>query len=179
MNYTFVGKGMTVTEGMKEKTISKIEDRLSRYLKDDTKIGVTYTVVKMEHKIEITMRLPKRTLRAETSDEDMYTAIDKVVDIAEKRLVKYKSRLKDKSHRDKKFVEEFDFFATDIEEVEVKDDVIKVKKFPVKPMGVDEAIMEMELVGHSFYVYTDANTNEVNVVYKRFDGGYGVIEPEL
>ncbi len=179
MNYTFVGKGMTVTEGMKEKTTSKIEDRLSRYLKEDTKIGVTYTVVKLEHKIEITMRLPKRTLRAETSDEDMYAAIDKVVDIAEKRLVKYKSRLKDKSHRDKKFMEEFDFFSTDIKDVDVNDNVLKVKKFPIKPMGVDEAIMEMELVGHSFYVYTDATTNEVNVVYKRFDGGYGVIEPEV
>ncbi len=179
MNYTYVGKGMNVTEGMKEKTASKFDDRLSRYLKEDSKISVTYSVVKKDHKIEVMIHLPKRTLRAETTDEDMYAAIDKVVDIAEKRLAKYKSRLKDRTHKDKKFIEEFSFLSEQIEDVEVKDEIIKVKKFPIKPMGVDEAIMEMELIGHNFYVYTDADTNDVNVVYKRFNGGYGVIEPEL
>ncbi len=180
MNYTFVGKGMTVTEGMKEKAKDKIDDRLSRYISEDTKIGVTFSQVKKVSKIEVTVHLPKRTLRAETTHEDMYAAIDLVVDIAEKQIAKYKSRLKDKSQRDKSFADEFSFLpAHDESDVEVNDEVVKVKKFPVKPMGVEEAIMEMELVGHNFYVYRDATTNEVNVVYKRFDNGYGVIEPEV
>ncbi|MFV0520378.1 MAG: ribosome hibernation-promoting factor, HPF/YfiA family [Lachnospirales bacterium] len=180
MNYTFVGKGMTVTEGMKEKAKDKIDDRLSRYISDDTKIGVTFSTVKKVSKIEVTVHLPKRTLRAETIHEDMYAAIDLVVDIAEKQISKYKARLKDKSQRNKKFADEFSVLPVyDDSDVEVDDEVVKVKKFPVKPMSVEEAIMEMELVGHNFYVYRDAESNEVNVVYKRVDNGYGVIEPEL
>ncbi|MFV0439932.1 MAG: ribosome hibernation-promoting factor, HPF/YfiA family [Lachnospirales bacterium] len=180
MNYTFVGKGMTVTEGMKQKTIDKLEDRISRYISDDTKIGVTFSVAKKEHKVEVTIHLPKRTLRAETSDDDMYVAIDYVVDIAEKQLAKYKSRLKEKVQRDRRFTEEFNYLP-EIEngEEDFDDEVVKVKKFPVKPMSVDEAIMEMDLIGHNFFVYRDADTNEVNVVYKRHNNGYGVIEPEV
>lgn len=180
MNYTFVGKGMTATEGMKEKAKDKIEDRLSRYISDDTKIGVTFSNVKKNNKIEVTVHLPKRTLRAETTHEDMYAAIDLVVDVAEKQIAKYKSRLKDKSQKEKKFADEFSVFTSNDEsDVEVNDEIVKVKKFPVKPMGVEEAIMEMELIGHNFYVYRDSETNEVNVVYKRLDNGYGVIEPEV
>lgn len=181
MNYVFVGKSVVVSEAIKEKTISKL-DRLEKFLPEDTDVIVTFNVVKKEHKVEVTIPLPQRTLRAEVVEDDMYVAIDKVVDVLEKQLVKYKTRLKDKSRRDAKYKSEYDVYANlsvqDTTE-EVEDTVIKTKRFPIKPMTVDEAIMEMDLIGHSFFVFFNGENDEVNVVYKRNDGGYGLIEPEL
>lgn len=177
MNYTFVGRGIVVTDALKNKTESKL-DKLERYLGEDTSVNVTFSVVKLMQKVEVTIRMPKRTLRAEVADEDMYVAIDKVVDILERQLRKYKTRLQDKSQRDKRYGVELADFAelTALEEELLEDSVIKVKSIDVKPMTVDEAILEMDLIGHNFYVYTDGNTDSVSVVYKRNDGGYGVIE---
>ncbi len=179
MNYTFVGKNIEVTEAIKDKTIDKLDSRLAKYLNDDINVNVAYTVHKNDQKVEVTMFIPKRTLRAEVSAEDIYAAIDKVVDVLEKQLVKYKSRLKKNSI---KYSEELDTYSNSPmmnDLVEIDDSVIRTKKFNPKPMTAEEAIMEMELLGHSFFAFVDAGSDKVNVVYRRKDKAYGLLEPEM
>lgn len=179
MRYSFTGKNMTVSDSLKERTIAKI-DRLSKLFPDDTNVAVTLSIVKQDHTIEVTVTLPKRILRAEVTSQDMYSAIDEVVDILEKQMVKYKNRLRDKSRRDTSFREELSVFDTD--DKPVSDDhgihIRKTKRFAIKPMDAEEAIMEMELLGHGFFVFRNGQSDDINVVYKRKNGSYGLIEPE-
>ena len=110
----------------------------------------------------------------------MYTSIDEVVDKLEKQMVKYRSRLRDKSRRDSSFTDELKAISMNIES-EDDEDTIKIdrtKKFEIKPMDAEEAVMEMELVSHNFFVFRNSTTDEINVVYKRKDGSYGLIDPE-
>ena len=121
----------------------------------------------------------KRILRAEVAKDDMYAAIDEVVDKLEKQMVKYKSRLRDKSRRDSSFADELKSISlevnTDDEEVTK---IEKVKRFEIKPMDPEEAVLEMELISHNFFVFRNAETDNINVVYKRKDGSFGLIDPE-
>ncbi len=178
MRYTFKAKNTTVTDALKEKITSKI-DKLERLFPENTEIVVTLSVVKLSQKIEVTVYLPKRVLRAEVTSEDMYSAIDIVVDKLEKQMLKYKNRLRDKSRRDSSFEEEFNAISLS-EEAEEEDNIIinKTKRFEIKPMDVEEAILEMELISHNFFVFKNTSTNLLNVVYKRKDGSYGLIDPE-
>ena len=179
MKYSFTGKNIEVTEGIKEKSISKI-NRLSKLFPEGTNVTITISVAKLTQKVEVTIPLQKRVLRAEASAEDLYAAIDEVVDILEKQMIKYKTRLRDKSRRESKFKDEYNVYFKEVEEVEVNDEKVieKSKKFAVKPMDAEEAVMEMDLLGHNFYVFRNADTDEINVVYKRNNGSYGHIEPE-
>lgn len=179
MRYNFVGKNTTVTDALKEKITTKI-NRLERLFPENTSITVTLSVVKQDQKIEVTVKLPKRVLRAEVTSDDMYASIDEVVDKLEKQMVKYKSRLRAKSRRDSSFNDELKSVLLDetIEESEDEIKIDKTKKFEIKPMDVEEAVLEMELIAHNFFVYRDAKTNAVNVVYKRKDGTYGLIDPD-
>ena len=179
MNYSFTGKNIEVTEAIKEKTISKIS-RLSRLFSEDTNITVTISVVKLDQTVEVTIPLQKRILRAEATAEDLYAAIDNVVDILEKQMIKYKTRLRDKSRREVKFKEEYHahFNETESNEASNEKNIERTKKIAIKPMDAEEAVMELELLGHDFYVFRNGETDEVNVVYKRKDGSYGLIEPE-
>ncbi|WP_250278741.1 ribosome hibernation-promoting factor, HPF/YfiA family [[Clostridium] colinum] len=179
MRYTFKAKNTTVTDALKEKITSKI-DRLERLFPENTDINVTLSVVKLDHKIEVTVNLPKRVLRAEVTRDDMYVAIDEVVDKLEKQMVKYKNRLRDKSRRDVSFTDELKAISDEID-TEYEEDTIKIdrtKKFEIKPMDPEEAVMEMELISHNFFVFRNATTDDINVVYKRKDGSYGLIDPE-
>ncbi|MDE6357016.1 MAG: ribosome-associated translation inhibitor RaiA [Eubacteriales bacterium] len=178
MRYTFKGKNITITDALKESIQEKI-GRLDRLFPENTDISVTLSVIKLDQKIEVTVKLPKRVLRAEVISDDMYVAIDEVVGKLERQMVKYKNRLRDKSRKDKSFVNELEAFKFE-EDTEDNDEIKieKSKKFQVKPMDVEEAIMEMELVSHNFFVFRNSKTDEVNVVYKRNDGAYGLIEPE-
>ncbi len=182
MRYSFVGKNITVSETLKDRTVQKI-NRISRVLPEDCEVFVTFSVTKLENKIEVTVPLNKRVLRAEVSSEDMYASIDQVVDVLEKQMVKYKSRLKDKSRKDAAFKEELKYaFPThDQDSSEASSDVIiqKSKKFALKPMDAEEAVMEMELLNHNFFVFRNSETDEVNVVYRRNNNTYGLIEPEF
>lgn len=180
MKYTFVGKSYVVSDAVKdyaEKKYNKLEDLLS----PDTKIKVTFIVTKLEHKVEVTINLNKRTIRCEIKDSDMYAAIDKSVDVLESQIVRYKGRLKSKSKKETRFKEEYDKeFQNDSPSEDVNEpEIIKTKKFAIKPMDPDEAAMELELLDHGFYVFKNAKTDEVNVIYKRFNGGFGLIEPEF
>ena len=179
MNYSFTGKNIDVTEGIKEKTVSKI-NRLSKLFPEDTNISVTVSVAKLDQTVEITIPLQKRILRAEATAEDLYVAIDEVVDILEKQMVKYKTRLRDKSRKEAKYKEEYSTYFKDAEAVDLagEKNIEKSKKFPLKPMDPEEAVMELDLLGHNFYMFRNGTTDEVNVIYKRKNGSYGLIEPE-
>ncbi len=179
MRYNFTGKNVTITEAMKDKVIQKI-GKLEKLLPENTEVYVTIGVVKLDHTIEVTIPLPKRILRAEVTTEDTYSAIDEVVDILEKQMVKYKGRLRNKIKKDSVYKDEFNvIFKDDDSSEENGIKIEKTKRFALKPMDAEEAVMEMELLNHNFYVFRNGDSDEVNVVYKRKDGSYGLIEPEF
>ncbi len=178
MKFSFTAKNFAVTDALKEKTTQKLS-RLSRLVPEGAEVSVTFSVVKAENKIEVTIPLHKRILRAEVIKNDMYAAIDEVVDVLEKQMVKYRNRLRDRSRRDNRFKDEYNVMFDDTAAEENHAIVIeKSKKFALKPMDAEEAVMEMELLGHEFYAFRNSSTDDVNVIYKRKNGTYGLIEPE-
>lgn len=179
MRYTFTGKNTTVTDALKQKITDKLA-RIEKLFPEETEAVVTLSVVKLDHTIEVTVKLPKRILRAEVTTQDMYAGIDEVVDVLENQMVKYKNRLRDKSRKDSAFAAELKAFESEDTDYDEEEDtkIAKTKRFAVKPMDAEEAVLEMELIGHNFFVFRNARTEEINVVYKRKDGAYGLIEPE-
>lgn len=173
MNFSFVGKSSAVSEALKDKTIEKM-DRLAKFLGDDTNITVAYKVTKLENKIEVTFNAFKKTLRAEAKAEDMYMAIDHVVDNMEKQLRRLKNRLETKAKKAGEFV---DGAATDdLPDYDLL--VIQRKKFDIDYMEVEDAIVQMELTNKDFFLYRNTLTDDIQVVYKTKEGNtYGVIEP--
>lgn len=178
MRFTFTGKNITVSESLKERTTLKI-GKLKKLIPEDIEVNVTFSSTKGDNKIEVTIPLPKRILRAEVTSSDMYAAIDEIVDILEKQMVKYKQRLRHRGHREPSFKEEYNILFRETEPDEEHAIVIeKTKRFALKPMDPEEAVMEMEMLGHGFYVFRNSGSDEVNVVYRRNNGTYGLIEPE-
>ena len=175
MQYTFNGKNIEVTNGMKNAVYEKI-GKLERYFSPDTEVHVTMAVERNNiHKIEITIPVKGNILRAEEQSEDMYSSIDLVQDVLERQVKKYRSKLTGlRSNRDggkaSPVVSE-----PDMEEEQIR--IERVKQFAVKPMDPEEACIQMDLLGHNFYVFRNSDTDEVNVVYKRHDDSYGLIEP--
>ncbi len=177
MRYTFIGKGLDLTENFQNKIIAKI-NRISKLIPEDAETVVKLTVIRLDNTAEVTVKLPKRILRAEVTKDDMMAAIDEIVDILESQMVRYKSRLKDKAKQNPGFIEELGAFGDeDIEDEGIE--IVRNKHVPVKPMDAEEAVMEMELLGHNFFVFLNSETDDVAVVYKRKDGRYGLIEPEM
>ena len=175
MKFTISGKNIDVTEGLKAAVQDKL-GKLERYFTPETEVHVTLSVEKERQKIEITIPMKGNIVRAEQVSDDMYVSIDLVEEIIERQLRKYKNKIVDQQQSavslSKAFVEE------DIEDdEEIK--IIRSKRFAMKPMEAEEACLQMELLGHSFYVFRNASTDEVNVVYKRKGNTYGLIEPEF
>jgi len=183
MRYSFTGKeGIEVGDALKQKTMDRL-DKLSRIIPENSEVFVTFSSVKKLNTVEVTVPLKKHVLRAETVNMDMQTALDQAADILETQMLKFKSRLSRKAKIDPNFKEELNmYFAPQEEDDEDETEsgvVIKrSKKFALKPMDAEEAVMNMELLGHSFFVFRNAETDEVSVVYRRNDGAYGLIEPE-
>ncbi|MCL2357596.1 MAG: ribosome-associated translation inhibitor RaiA [Defluviitaleaceae bacterium] len=179
MRYVFTGKNMSVTEGIKDRATRKL-GRLEKFLPDNTEVYVTFSENKHLTKMEVSVPLHKRVLRAEVSDTDVSSCIDQAVDILEKQVVKYKSRLRDRRRRAVATNDELTFLNTPDTDDETSNEIIitRTKKFALKPMDAQEAVMEMELLNHGFYVFRNSWTDEINVVYKRNDGEYGLIEPQ-
>ncbi|MDR1209122.1 MAG: ribosome-associated translation inhibitor RaiA [Clostridiales bacterium] len=181
MKFNYSGKNVAVSERVKEQVEKKI-GRVSRVLPENSEIFVTLSSGKIDFKVEITVPLKKRVLRAEASARDAYAAIDIVVDSLDRQMVKYKKRLSDRARRGalqaSAAKEELRFaFQAEPYDDEPDEPVIrKSKRISIKPMDPEEAVMEMELLGHGFFVFRNADTDEVNVVYRRSDG-YGLIEP--
>ena len=181
MRFVFTGKNMTVSEGVKQRCQKKL-GRLEKLLPANAEAYVTLSENKHITKMEVSVPMHKRVLRAEVSSEDVSNCLDQAVDILERQIVKYKSRLRDRRRRSVATSDELTFI--DISEVtgavEASPEIIitRTKKFALKPMDAQEAVMEMELLNHNFYVFRNSWTDEINVVYKRNDGEYGLIEPQ-
>jgi len=177
MRYNIVGRNMEVTDGLRDAVQDKI-GKLEKYFRPDTTVNVTLSVEKNSQKVEVTIPVKGTTIRSEQASNDMYVSIDLVEEIIERQLKKYKTKLVD-SHRGPGMTSDFaeayiheDFAEPEIAKIE------RVKKFPIKPMDAEEACMQMDLLGHNFFVFRNADTDEINVVYKRKNGSYGMIEPE-
>ena len=136
-----------------------------------------YGVQKGRQKIEVTIPMKGHIIRAEEGSEDMYVSIDLVVDVIERQIRRYKTRLMNQKYDGTSFKQEFMEQEDDVEDDEIR--IIRSKKFAIKPMDVEEACVQMELLGHDFFVFRNADTFEVNVVYKRKGNTYGLIEPEF
>lgn len=175
MRYKITGRNINVTQGLKSAVEEKI-GKLERYFNQDTEAIVTLSVEKDRQKIEVTIPVKGQIIRAEQESNDMYVSIDLVEEIIERQLKKYKNKIVDKKQAAISFSELF------MQEEYESDDEIrieKVKRFAMKPMDAEEACVQMELLGHSFYVFLNSDTEQVNVVYKRKGNTYGLIEPEF
>lgn len=175
MKFVIVGKNIDLTEGLKSAVEDKI-GKLERYFTPDTEVHVTLSVEKDRQKIEVTIPVKGNIIRSEQVSNDMYVSIDLVEEIIERQLKKYKNKLADGKTGSGSFKQEFVEKDYDDEE-EIK--IVRSKKFDIKPMYPEDACVQMELLGHGFYVFCNAETEQVNVVYKRKSNTYGLIEPEV
>lgn len=173
MKFKITGRKIEVTQGLKEYTVSKLS-KLDKYFGAEAEANITLSVQKDNHIIEVTIYHNGMIYRAEVSDADMYASIDKVEDVLERQIRKQKTRL-EKQLKSGAFTMPTDFGEVE-EEKEFK--IVKNKKYENKPMSVEEAILQMNLLGHAFYIFNNADTMDKNVVYKRKDGNYGLIELE-
>lgn len=176
MQYIISGKNIDVTEALKDVAIQKLS-KLEKYFVADTEIQVTMSVLKQLHVIEVTIPIKGSIIRAEEEADSMYAAIDKVVDILERQLVKHRKKLIDRHRHNNTFKKEFINVQNDDKEQGIN--IVRTKKFAIKPMDAEEACLEMDMLGHDFFVFRNSDTDEVNVVYKRKGGSYGLIEPEF
>lgn len=172
MKYTIRGQKLEVTDAIRDYAISKI-DKMEKYFEnpDEVSVKVVFSIRGREQKVEITINSINFDLRSEVSHSDMYAAIDLAVDKLEQQMRKFKSKLMSKDR--------VEIVYDDIIDDDVLEEVVKRKKVYLKPMDEEEAIMQMELLGHTFFVFKDIKTEKVNVLYKRLDGAYGVIETNL
>ena len=174
MRYIITGRNTEVTEGLKTAVYDKI-GKLEKYFQEDTEVHVTFSVEKERQKIEVTIPIKGGVVRAEEVSSDMYVSIDLVEEVIERQLKKYKKKIVEKKHSTESFSQAY------VEKDYEEEDSIKIekcKKFAIKPMDPEEACLQMELLGHNFYVFNNAETEEINVVYKRKGNTYGLIEPE-
>ena len=177
MKYNICGKNIELTEALENAVVEKLA-KLDKYFNDNVEVQVTLIVEKLIHVIEITIPFNGSVLRAEVEGKNMYNIIDDAVAVIEKQVNKFKNKLRDRSRNN----HAVNFTPSFMNQKDDADELIKIdrkKKFAIKPMDAEEAVMQMELVGHNFFVYLDGETEEVNVVYKRKNGTYGLIEPTL
>lgn len=174
MKIAITGRQMTVRDSLKELTLSKLE-RFEKFFDDNTEVYVSFSIRRGLQMVEITISTPTTMFRSEEGDETFQNAIDTAVDTLERQIRKNKTRL------EKRFKNgAFRSLPEDDEDIEEETEFkIKKKAFPIKPMSVEEAIMQMNLIDHQFFVFIDADTEHTSVVYKRKDGNYGLITPEF
>ena len=176
MRITITGRNIELTSGIKEAVEDKLS-KLEKYFKPDTDVNVTLSVEKDRQKIEVTIPTKGHTIRAEEVSNDMYVSIDLVEETLERQLIKYRTKI-----ISKKMNAAASFKAEYLEEKYEEDDeeikIVRSKRYDLKPMYPEDACIQMELLGHDFFVFVNAETDEVNVVYKRKGNTYGIIEPE-
>jgi putative sigma-54 modulation protein len=179
MKVSVSGKNIEVTPALREyaeKKIGKLSRHFNYLNSDNLEAQVTFHVEKDRHIVEVTIPVNDIILRGEEETQDMYSSIDLVVEKLERQIEKFKTKLTKALRRDSQKANGA-MLEEEAEDEELK--VVKVKRFAVKPMSVDEAVLQMNLLGHNFFVFTNAETDEINVVYKRKDGDYGLIVPEM
>ena len=177
MKMIISGKNIDVTPGLRSAVEAKL-GKLERYFTADTEIYVTLSVEKDRQKIEVTIPMKGNIIRSEQTSSDMYVSIDLVEEIIERQIRRYKKKLIDKKQAAIAFSQAF---IEDEEDTAYEDDIqiVKTKKFAMKPVNPEEACLQMEMLGHNFFVFLNSETEQVNVVYKRKNGTYGLIEPEF
>ena len=179
MRFIITGRNIVVTDALREAVEEKL-GKLDKFFASETEVHVTLGVQTERQKIEVTIPVKGHIIRSEQESDNMYVSIDLVEEVIERQLKKYKNKIIDKKQNAAGFADEFvedydDENVQDGEEVEI----IRTKHFGIKPMYPEDACVQMELLGHNFYVFLNAETDEVNVVYKRKGNTYGLIEPEL
>ena len=176
MRITITGRNIELTPGIKEAVEEKLS-KLEKYFKPDTDVNVTLSVEKERQKIEVTIPTKGHTIRAEEVSNDMYVSIDLVEETLERQLIKYRTKIiSKKMNAAASFKAEYLEEQVDEEEEEIK--IVRSKRYDLKPMYPEDACVQMELLGHDFFVFVNAETDDVNVVYKRKGNTYGIIEPE-
>jgi len=175
MKVEIYGKNVNVTDSLREMVERKL-GKLDKFFYKDIDIKVVLSVEKLRQIIEITIPFGGTIIRAEEVTDDMYHSIDKAVDVVERQIRKYKSKLHDKKHT-KETIRFENVEPLEEDEDEIK--IVKTKRFAMKPMNIEEAVLQMDLLRHNFFVFLNADTDEVNVVYKRKDKQVGLIEPEF
>ncbi|MBM6948254.1 ribosome hibernation-promoting factor, HPF/YfiA family [Mordavella massiliensis] len=177
MKFIISGKNIEVTPGLKD-TITHKLGKLERYFTPDTEIIVTLSVEKERQKIEVTIPVKGNIIRSEQVSSDMYVSIDLVEEVIERQLRKYKTKLIARHQDGGNFRQEF-FDEADTPGSDEEIRIVRTKRFGIKPMYPEDACIQMDLLGHDFFVFCNAETDEVNVVYRRKDGTFGLIEPEF
>ncbi len=175
MRIKITGRNIDLTDGLKAAVEDKLK-KLEKYFTPDTDVYVTLSVEKERQKVEVTIPMKGNYIRSEQVSSDMYVSIDLVEEVIERQLKKYRTKLVTK-HQNASSVFKQEF----LDEISDEDEEIKIirsKKFDMKPMYPEDACVQMELLGHDFFVFINAETEEVNVVYKRKENTYGLIEPE-
>ena len=177
MKFIIVGRNIEVTPGLRAAVEEKI-GKLDKYFNPDTEVHVTLSVEKDRQKIEVTIPVKGSIIRSEQVSNDMYVSIDLVEEIIERQIRRYKKKLIDKKQAAIAFSQAF---IEDEEDTAYEDDIqiVKTKKFAMKTVNPEEACLQMEMLGHNFFVFLNSETEQVNVVYKRKNGTYGLIEPEF
>lgn len=178
MRIIISGKNIDITDGLRQAVEDKLS-KLERYFTPETDVIVTLSIEKERQKIEVTIPVKGNIIRSEQVSNDMYVSIDLVEEVIERQLKKYKNKIIDQ----KQSVPSLQNFQKEYIEKEIEDDedvkIIRTKRFGMKPMYPEDACVQMELLGHNFFVFQNAETEEVNVVYKRKGNTYGLIEPEF
>ncbi len=175
MKFYILGKNMDVSPALDTAIREKL-GRLDKFFVSDTEVHVTLSVEKDRHKIEVTIPVKGGIIRSEQVSNDMYVSLDLVEEIIERQLKKYKNKIIDKHQSGESFKRDY------IEKDYMDDEDIRIvrqKQFDMKPMYPEDACVQMELLGHSFYVFMNAETEQINVVYKRKGNTYGLIEPDI
>ena len=174
MKFTISGKNLQVSDSLRTAVEDKL-GKLERYFTPDTEVNVTLSMEKERQKVEVTIPVKGNIIRSEQTSNDMYVSIDLVEEVIERQLRKYKNKIVDRKQSGGNFQKAF--VDKDFDEGEdVR--IIRSKKFSIKPMYPEDACVQMELLGHDFFVFCNAETDQVNVVYKRKGNTYGLIEPE-
>jgi putative sigma-54 modulation protein len=171
------GKNVDLTNALHQYVIKKVQ-RVDRYFNNIQDVMVTLGLERGRCSAEATMQVSGALIRAEEKDPDMYSAIDRMSDKLERQVKQHKERLTRKS----KIVASGEKISLPLEEERLYEEeprIVKTKHFALKPMSPEEAVEQLELLGHNFFVFLNSNSNQVNVVYKREDGNYGLIEPEM
>ncbi len=177
MRISISGKNIEVSEYLKD-LIDKKVGKLERYFPKDTEIQVTMAVERNRHIVEVTIPYESIIIRGEEVTGDMYASIDNVLDKLEKQILKHRTKL-EKNLKAGAFKYDAPLYAESYEGAEEEGPrIVRVKRFSIKPMNEEEAMLQMALLGHSFYVFENADTGDINVLYARRDGNYGLIEPE-
>ena len=181
MKYTILGRNMEVTEGLRE-YIEKKFSKLDHYFSSDTEVNVTLSKQRGEEKVEVTIPLRGTTIHAEESTNDMYQTIDILKDVVERQLRRNRKKIIDRKQSKQSFSDVLieDLMSEEpeenVEEEEIR--IVRSKRFEMKPMTPEEACFQMEMSGHAFYMFRNAEDEQIAVVYKRKDGDYGLIEQE-